>query len=101
MKNERFIDKQRLDFAIRYYKGDIPEDKEIMDYIASEDNDFIIMDNVKIINQTIIKLGYRYIRDKVDTVGYGEVYPNDLVTMILADFTAYEIKVIKENLSYA
>ena len=100
MKNTVQIDSDRLEMSIRYYLGDIPTDDEIMSYIANSENRIITIDNVKLINQIVIRLGYRYVRDKIDSVGYGEIYPNDFVKMMLSDFTSYEIKVIKENLSY-
>jgi hypothetical protein len=101
MKNTIQIDYDRLEMAIRYYLGDIPTDEEIMAYIANEDNRIITIDSVKLINSIIIRLGYKYVRDKIDSVGYGEIYPNDFVKMLLSDFTSYTIKVIKGKQSYA
>lgn len=95
MKNIIKIDKQRLDFSLRYDLGDIPTDKEILDYILSDGNEFIEEDSFKLINKLAIKQGYLYSRDKI-TTEWGEEYPQEWLKRILNEFSEYMLKVIKE-----
>ena len=95
MKNIIKIDKQRLDFALRYDKGDIPTDREILDYLLSDASEFIESDSYKLVNKLVLSQGYKYNRDKIETE-FGEEYPQEWLKRILNDFSHYMLKVIKE-----
>ena len=96
MKNIVEIDRTRLEMAISYYMGYYPTPEEITNWINS-DSEVVKIDQVKLVNQIIYRLDYKYHRDKIESVNYGMMYPNEFVKTLLADFTEYAIKTLKED----
>lgn len=96
MKNTIEVDKDRLEMAISYYMGYYPTDEEIINWVMSDSN-ICKYDVIKLTNQVIMRLGYKYQRDKIDSINYGLCYPQEFVKTLLADFTEHAIKTLKES----